>query len=257
MTQACKTVDKDAYTAMFGSDSDSEDTVLTDVEDERFWEESGPEEVEESQTFNPDHVVGSFNASEGITFPDIPGLVYYPELFSHTQQTKLVEAVIAEQYFATPEMNQAMRFGDLPESLTWVIDSLRSISDLFPEPIRTRMPLFDQTIINLYRKGDGIKSHVDLARFEDGIVIISLLSSCIMSLKPASTHPAPESVQAKDIYLRPGDVLSLSGTARYDWEHGIPEREYDIVDGVKLERGTRLSVTFRRLIKGCGEGFEG
>ena len=32
--------------------------------------------------------------------------------------------------------------------------------------VLSREPLFDQIIVNLYRPGEGIKSHVDLMRFE-------------------------------------------------------------------------------------------
>jgi alkylated DNA repair dioxygenase AlkB len=39
-------------------------------------------------------------------------------------------------------------------------------------------------IVNVYPIGQGITDHVDLLQFEDGIVGLSLLSSCIMNLKP-------------------------------------------------------------------------
>ena len=47
-----------------------------------------------------------------------------------------------------------------------------TISDLDPsvhmsrQQVLDRSPLFDQIIVNLYRPGEGIASHVDLMRFE-------------------------------------------------------------------------------------------
>ncbi|CAI5531605.1 unnamed protein product [Closterium sp. Naga37s-1] len=48
-----------------------------------------------------------------------------------------------------------------------------------------REPLFDQMIANWYSGDQGIKPHVDLLRFDDGIAILSLLSPCVMTLAPA------------------------------------------------------------------------
>lgn len=50
-----------------------------------------------------------------------------------------------------------------------------------------------------------------------------------------------------DVLLRPGDILALSEDARYKWEHGIHERLFDHIDGEVIERGTRISVTLRKL----------
>lgn len=52
-----------------------------------------------------------------------------------------------------------------------------------------------------------------------------------------------------DVLLRPGDILALSKEARYNWEHGIEESLFDNVNGEIIERGTRLSITLRKLIK--------
>jgi len=56
--------------------------------------------------------------------------------------------------------------------------------------------------------------------------------------------------------LKPGSVYVLSGQARYDYKHGIPYREEDIVldgDGVetRIRRGVRMSITLRRMKDGA------
>jgi hypothetical protein len=44
---------------------------------------------------------------------------------------------------------------------------------------------FDQFIVNAYEPGEGLKPHVDLAAFDDGVCVVSLLSSTVMDLSPA------------------------------------------------------------------------
>lgn len=65
-----------------------------------------------------------------------------------------------------------------------------------------------------------------------------------------STESTEDERNKHDILLRPGDVLALSREARYDWEHGIQPRLADEIDGEWIERGTRISVTLRKLKHG-------
>jgi alkylated DNA repair dioxygenase AlkB len=51
-----------------------------------------------------------------------------------------------------------------------------------------------------------------------------------------------------DLYLEPRSLITLSGLARYQWTHAIPARKSDVVDGFKIERGRRISLTFRTVI---------
>ena len=55
--------------------------------------------------------------------------------------------------------------------------------------------------------------------------------------------------QTIPVLLRPGDVLALSGEARYQWEHGIEEKTRDQIDGEWIERGTRVSITLRKMVQ--------
>jgi alkylated DNA repair dioxygenase AlkB len=123
---------------------------------------------------------------------------------------------------------------------------------------------FDQFIVNAYEPGEGLKPHVDLAAFDDGVCVVSLLSSTVMDLSPAEKDAETAKVIDDDgrkkktknaserggigIRLDPGDVLFLSGEARWLWRHGIAARAADkqSVGGFK-ERGFRVSVTLRSL----------
>lgn len=83
------------------------------------------------------------------------------------------------------------------------------------------------------------------------------MSSCVMTMRPARKDAASyhaentDNSNKHDILLCPGDVLALSREARYDWEHGIPSRLVDEMEnGQHIERGTRISVTLRKLKHG-------
>ncbi|GLI69371.1 hypothetical protein VaNZ11_013964 [Volvox africanus] len=75
--------------------------------------------------------------------------------------------------------NQALFFGDLPPWALHLI-SLLPLGDLLPPDLAAREPSFDQAIVNLYRPGEGITPHVDLARFQDGIVGVSIGGPVVM-----------------------------------------------------------------------------
>jgi len=154
---------------------------------------------------------------------------------------------------------------------------------LFPaNPTRAR-----QVIINLYQPGEGITSHIDLlGRYGDGIIGVSFSSSCVMRFDRAE----PETLSDEDIggskdqrtrwdlFLPERSILVLSQEARYDWTHGIDKKKRDFVinnthqeststsdtnsssrsstsmrdsDGTWINRGTRLSITFRWLLPGA------
>eukprot|EP00198_Chlamydomonas_reinhardtii_P010033 XP_001699370.1 predicted protein [Chlamydomonas reinhardtii] len=54
---------------------------------------------------------------------------------------------------------------------------------LLPPHLAARAPSFDQAIVNLYRPGEGIMDHVDLARFQDGVVGVSVGGPIVMDFR--------------------------------------------------------------------------
>ena len=135
--------------------------------------------------------------------------------------------------------------------------------------VQQRPVHFDQLTVNRYEPGEGIHAHVDLLRFDDGVAILSLGSSAVMSFT--------RGVAAKRILLEPGDLILLedearcaqySGSApacmlcalrrfctsestamcRYAWRHGIAAVHAEEHEGETIPRGCRTSVTFRKLL---------
>jgi alkylated DNA repair dioxygenase AlkB len=102
---------------------------------------------------------------------------------------------------------------------------------------------FDQLIINKYLPGEGISKHIDCVHcFEDTIISISLGSNCIMSFENSNT------CEKVNKYLERRSLLLLTGDARYIWTHSIPARKKDLYNGNLINRDTRISLTFRKVI---------
>lgn len=129
-----------------------------------------------------------------------------------------------------------------------------------------------QAIVNLYHPGEGISDHVDLLdRYGDGIIGVSFGTGCVMRFKRVaedggddggyqSNYGAEESDERQftQLYLPPRSIITMTGDARYRWSHGIPGRVSDLIDSypeegpsVRVDRGMRLSVTFRWLLAGA------
>ena len=121
----------------------------------------------------------------------------------------------------------------IPSFLNELIDQM--INDKI---IHTRP---DQIIVNEFLAGQGLKPHFDRKDyFKDLIVGISLGSGTVMNFQKLS--------EKKELYLPRRSLYWLSGDARYKWKHGIPPRKYDPINGIKIPRTTRTSITFRYVI---------
>lgn len=96
----------------------------------------------------------------------------------------------------------------------------------------------DQLIINEYKPGQGIHPHIDHVKyFGEAIVCISVGSGVAIDFT--------NDQQKKTIYVKPGSLYIMTGPSRYQWRHGIKLATHDV--GTK--RGTRCSLTYRKIIK--------
>mmetsp|Transcript_2525 Transcript_2525/g.16654 ORF Transcript_2525/g.16654 Transcript_2525/m.16654 type:complete len:294 (+) Transcript_2525:2234-3115(+) len=176
----------------------------------------------------------------------VDGLYVFRGGLCNACERNLLEDVMDEGVVAGTN-NQAMRFGQFPiwaeREVERVHHLLRNASQLYPtlEPFAQRNPTFNQMIINKYSPGEGINNHVDLQAFADGILSISLGSSCVMVFQQL------QGTNREEVILHRGDVLFMCGSARYEWEHGIPARTSDMWGGSIQPRGMRISLTFRKM----------
>ncbi|KAJ3144922.1 Alkylated DNA repair protein alkB 8 [Irineochytrium annulatum] len=118
----------------------------------------------------------------------------------------------------------------------------------------------NQLTVNHYPPGSGIRPHVDThSSFDGPVVSVSLVSRCVMEFRylpepprnifgdpDAEMPPAPiPGFKLANVVLPARSAIVMSGDARFGWEHSIRPRASDVIDGRRVERGTRVSLTFR------------
>jgi len=114
-------------------------------------------------------------------------------------------------------------------------------SDLQKQKVFPNIP--DQLIVNEYRPGQGISAHVDCEPcFGDVIASITLGSGCTMDFTRVYGH------EKFSQHLEPRSLVVMTGEARYAWKHAIPPRKTDLLDGRRIARGRRVSLTFRTVL---------
>lgn len=108
----------------------------------------------------------------------------------------------------------------------------------------------NQVIINYYEPGQGIAAHRDhYPIFDEEISTLSLGSTYNMILKHHSSHPEYDKDIEISVRLEIGSLLVLRKDARMTWTHEIKKVKNDVVDGQRIPRGKRTSLTFRTVNK--------
>lgn len=183
----------------------------------------------------------------------ISNLTYIPNFITPTEELALLNTIDQQPWitdlkrrvqhygwkydYTARRVDELMRLGALPD---WLMDYCQRLYDGGHFP---KIP--DQVIINEYQPGQGIAPHVDcIPCFEETIASISLGSPCVMEF----TNPATSEKVAH--LLEPRSLIILSGDARYQWKHGIAARKTDKYQGQIIQRGRRISLTFRNVIIG-------
>jgi alkylated DNA repair dioxygenase AlkB len=180
-----------------------------------------------------------------ITFDQVPGLSYARNFISPTEEQTLL-AVINEQKWNTDLARRTQHYGykynyknrsiqksdylgPLPEWSMFIANKLYE-KGLFPV-----VP--NQLIVNEYTPGQGISAHTDSSVFGSHVAMISLGSVVIMDFcNNGKTISIP---------LHTRSVAVITDDARYKWTHCIVGRKSDTLNGKKVERGVRVSLTFR------------
>lgn len=228
--------------------------------------------------------------------PPIPGLYMFPRLLPEDTacklyaikllpqtfllrvvQAKLLQEIAKSDIFCGGQRNQAMLFtsqdsqqpgstSQLPpylQDLTNILETLLTpnlsreiITTLFhPSPTDASSR---QIILNLYRPGEGITPHIDLpGRYGDGIMGVCLGSGCVMGFERREVDSMQEDTQDRhSVYMPARTVYCMTGDARWEWAHGIPSRDRDVLVDPQGEvrtilRDVRISITLRWMKPGA------
>lgn len=191
-----------------------------------------------------------FQTSDAL-LPSIGGLQYVPAFIDAEAEALLMQTIDKHPWitdlkrrvqhygykydYKARGITQDLRIGAIPDRLAGLYE------DLLAQGYFKQVP--DQVIINEYQPGQGISPHIDCVPcFGETIASLSLGSPCGMDF----THP--HSGEKSSMLLEPRSLLVLSGDARYAWQHGIAASKSDRFDGQVVQRGRRLSLTFRTVI---------
>lgn len=98
---------------------------------------------------------------------------------------------------------------------------------------------FNQIIVNNYEPGQGISAHTDVKEYGNTIACFTLGSGSIMRFTREDL--------SYDLYVKKNSVYIMTGESRYNWKHEMVSRRSDLIDGKKIQRGRRISITFRKV----------
>lgn len=98
----------------------------------------------------------------------------------------------------------------------------------------------DQVIVNEYLPGQGIRPHKDRNYFANQICGVNLGSGCVMRFTKAK--------EVIDIEVPRRSMYVMQDDARLKWQHSIPPRKKDKVDGEIQHRSRRVSITYRKVV---------
>ena len=183
------------------------------------------------------------------------GLYLYSRVYSPKQCDLLYETIDSMEYSTAlnrpvqhygfayeytikePQTRKLMPTRPAPTFMECIGDALYDTGLLRSHP--------NQFIVNKYRPGEGIGGHRDHHPiFDYDVATLSLGSDIVMTFRP---YPLNGSTETIDVLLTVGSILVFGGDARYNWSHEIAKRKSDTLDGKRVPRGDRISVTFRRV----------
>ena len=144
--------------------------------------------------------------------------------YSYNYTTKSIERITGKDGFS---------FGIFPNVLDILTNSFLERKLLSVKP--------NQCIVNYYKPGQGISPHTDnIYYFDDEVSSLSLWSGITMDFSKGERDKL-------SLYLNTCSLLVLKEQARWNWKHGIKSKKNDNVNGIKVSRGERISLTFRTI----------
>lgn len=179
----------------------------------------------------------------------VPGLQLYSDYISESMEGKLTNEIDGQiwvvdydrrlQYYGyRNELESPYDLVTFPVPIPSIIYKLSGT--LVERKILLHQP--DQVIINEYSPGQGIRPHKDRNYFDNQICGVNLGSGCIMRfIKIKGGDVVDVEIPRRSLYV-------MQDEARYKWNHAIPPRKKDKIDGNLHHRERRLSITYRKVM---------
>jgi len=174
-------------------------------------------------------------------------LTYIDDFLSPEEEKELI-SFIDNQKWNTSLSRRTQHYGYEYSYNSRDIKKIEKIPEIFDNLLERMEKYFkkkpDQLIINEYVPGQGIAPHIDhVKNFGPVVASISLLSPVDMDFDKGEG-------KTTSLILKARSVIFLEGDARYKWKHSIAKRKTVTVDGKRIPRGRRVSLTFRTVNKG-------
>jgi len=177
---------------------------------------------------------------------NIAGLRYVADFIDMATHDELLAIVSGQKWLDLPGQRRMQFYGYKYDYLSRSIKrtgklppwARRIARRIHEDGLSQRTP--PQLAVNEYEPGQGIFTHVDADIFDD-VVVISLGSPCVMDFADAQSDDSTR------LLLEPRSALILAGDARYRWKHGIAAQTADEWNGRTIQRGRRVSLTFRNI----------
>ena len=184
----------------------------------------------------------------------IPGLYYFKDVVSD-ELSKEITTYLSEcnDWFpvgGASNSRQVIHYGykynyksgdvtekakPFPTCIVKLLEIIKQVADFQSE----KDAAFTQCLINKYEPNQGIAPHIDSLSYGRYI--------CCFTLGSGANLTFTNYGKTVDLYTEPNSLYIMSGEARYNWRHEMKKLKNDIVDGKKIPRGTRTSITFRSL----------
>lgn len=173
------------------------------------------------------------------------GLLVYHNVFDETNIKQFLEAQTFESLTEAANSRGVLQYGhpynyrhgSREISVNPIPDAITTLTNDFLCATGLTVP-YNSCIVNRYTGNQGISAHRDSTIFGPCIMCFVIGSGAELEF----AHP--EGIKFTT-YLKGGDVYLMSGESRYVWTHEIRKRTSDVVDGERIPRGTRYSVTLR------------
>jgi alkylated DNA repair dioxygenase AlkB len=177
----------------------------------------------------------------------IDGLTIYSDFITEDEENELVQIINNQKWdntlkrrtqhygykydYRNRSISKEDYIGSLPEWNDFIIDIMIDNDIVKTKP--------QQLIVNEYEVGQGISKHIDSLVFDEPIMSLGLNSQCTMNFHNRYTK------EVIPIVFDRRDLVVLRSDARYIWMHEICPNRYDNINGNKIPRTKRISLTYR------------